>query len=112
MEVLMYARVMKGPVAVEAFEEALRGPQGQQSFAPPTPPPGFIGRFTMLDRTTGMGMVVSLWESEEALRATDAGHQQTLDRAFQAGLWTAPPPTEVYEVLQRLGQFAPAPPDR
>ena len=108
----MYARVMKGPVDVEAFAEALSGPQGQQVFAPTTPPPGFIGRFTMLDRTAGMGLVVSLWETEEALHATDAGHQQTLERGFQAGLWTELPPTEVYEVLQRLGQFAPAPPDR
>ena len=55
------------------------GPQ-QGATAPAGPPPaevqqmeGFQGAYTMLNRESGHAMLITLWESEEAMRASDAG---------------------------------------
>lgn len=45
---------------------------------------GFRGVLTLLDRTSGKGMSVTLWESEDAMRASEEAANQT--RAQAAGI--------------------------
>ncbi len=61
--------------------------------------PGFRGNYTVLDRKTGKGMLIGFWDSEEAIQASMAMHQEAHERFTQQGLWTAPPTIEVMEVV-------------
>jgi len=66
----MYARVttIQGPP--ESVDESITVtrekaiPQARQI-------PGFKGALTLVDRTSGKGLTVTLWESEDALRTSD-----------------------------------------
>lgn len=66
----MFARVttIQGPPesvdesVIVTREKAL--PQARQI-------PGFKGALTLVDRTSGKGLTITLWESEDALRTSD-----------------------------------------
>ena len=56
--------------------------------------------YLLVDRKTGKGVALSLWESEEKLRAAETTVNQRRDQAAQAGGATAPAISEVFEVLE------------
>jgi quinol monooxygenase YgiN len=59
--------------------------------------PGFKGWLLAVDRRTGKGVTVGLWESEAAAQAAEPLYQEALR---EVGRFLAEPPTrELYEVL-------------
>ena len=65
--------------------------------------PGFVEAILLGDRSTGLGMSVSIWESEKAARDSEQnGFVQQVVAKF-AGVLTGPPSKEGYEVLARSG---------
>ena len=66
--------------------------------------PGFLGSMTLLDRQSGKAMTIGLWESEDAVQASMAGHQARTAAARSAlGLEAGPEPVvEVYEVVDEI----------
>jgi len=79
----MYARVttIQGPPAsvdesiIVTREKAL--PQARQI-------QGFKGALSLVDRTTGKGLTITLWESEESLRTSDEAASQIRSDAVSA----------------------------
>lgn len=79
----MYARVttIQGPPEsvdesiIVTREKAL--PQARQI-------PGFKGALSLVDRTTGKGLTITLWESEEALQTSDEAANQIRSDAVAA----------------------------
>ena len=66
--------------------------------------PGFLGSMTLIDRQSGKAMTIGLWESEDAVQASAAGHQERMAAARSAlGLEAGPEPVvEVYEVVDEI----------
>ncbi len=65
--------------------------------------PGFLGSMTLLDRQSGKAMTIGLWESEDAVQASAAGHQERTAMARRALGQDAPEPViEVYEVVDEV----------
>src|SRR5262245_27629692 len=52
----------------------------------------------LVDRQTGKAIAVTLWESEEAMRATEDRANQLRQQAAQEAKATTPPVVERYEV--------------
>ena|SRR6185369_3878933 len=93
----MYARTLviqiqpnKLDEAVQLFQESVV-PFAQQE-------QGFVSIMLLTDPSTGIGMSVSLWESEAALKANEASGYFQAQLAKFASLFTAPPVRAVYEV--------------
>jgi heme-degrading monooxygenase HmoA len=62
--------------------------------------PGFKGHYRLLDRKGEMIMVITLWESEQALQAASAAVLPVLQQMAQA-LGMAPPESQVFEVTEQ-----------
>jgi heme-degrading monooxygenase HmoA len=60
--------------------------------------PGFVRAYLLVDRNTGKAMTITLWESEEAVRATSDKANPLRDRILQAFGASGPASVEVYEV--------------
>ena len=58
--------------------------------------PGYRGAYLLIDRSTGSSMVVSLWDSEADLRATDEAAARFVARCAEIRAGT--PTREEYEV--------------
>lgn len=71
--------------------------------------PGFLGGYWMLDQGTGTMLAVTLWESEEAVAASEAAAEEVRGEAAQA-LKTTPDAISVerYEVIAQAGRLAAA----
>jgi heme-degrading monooxygenase HmoA len=62
--------------------------------------PGFLGTMFLLDRQSGKAMTIGLWESEEAVQASAAGHQARLAASRSAmGVESG---VEVFEVVDEV----------
>jgi heme-degrading monooxygenase HmoA len=59
---------------------------------------GFRGGHHLVDRGTGRSLVVSLWDTEEDVRAVRAGLNQEKEQISQAAGGTEPAKVEIYEV--------------
>ena len=97
----MFARVVHGdfgPDKVDSFVGMLHDqviPRAQKM-------PGFKGGLWLVDRSTGKGIGVTMFESEEALNATEAQAERIRDEASRgAGLNV--PSFERYEVVASVG---------
>ncbi len=95
----MYARVVTYQVQPGKWDE-LRSivrdsvtPKLQQQ-------PGYRGGLVFTDDRTGKGMLVSLWESEAALVASETGGYFQEQMAKFGGVFIMPPFREVFEVAQ------------
>ncbi len=66
--------------------------------------PGFVGGYWLLDQRGGTMLAVTLWESEEAVAASDAAADQVRAETAEA-LKTAPEAMSVerYEVIGQAG---------
>jgi heme-degrading monooxygenase HmoA len=58
---------------------------------------GFKGSILLVDRTTGVGLGISLWESEEAMQATESAVSAIRD-ANAAAMGADAPSVDRYEV--------------
>ncbi len=63
--------------------------------------PGFLNAYVLVDRATGKGSILGLWESEDALRQAEAVLNQQRSDASQA-LQATGATSEVYEVAYQL----------
>ncbi len=97
----MYARVTTFQVEVSRLDEALE--MTRSSILPVMQQQqGFKGVLTLVDRQTGKSKSVTLWETEEDLKAGESSgyYQQQVGRL--ASFVTAPPTREVYEATLEL----------
>jgi heme-degrading monooxygenase HmoA len=97
----MFARVTSAqlsPGQIETFISMIRDqviPRAQNL-------PGFKGGYWLVDRSTGKGIGVTLFESEEALDATEAQANRIREEVSRgAGLPT--PSFQRYEVVASVG---------
>ncbi len=95
----MHARVPTGTVDLAKMAAAQAA--GQPTANPILSQPGFRGNFALLDRQTGEGMIIGLWESEAELRASQALHDEGNARIVQQGIWASPPTVRSFEVVQK-----------
>ena len=94
----MYARVTTVQVSPDKIEEAIR--LWRDSVMPAArEQKGFKSGRLLVDRKTGKGISIGLWETEADIRASAEGsaYFQAQIAKF-AGLFTAPPIVEHYEV--------------
>jgi len=59
---------------------------------------GYPATYMLVDRATGKGMSVTIWESLEALQASESSGFYQEQVAKFAPVFAAPPTREVYEV--------------
>jgi quinol monooxygenase YgiN len=94
---MAHARVIRFQVAPERAAEAADIITG--SIMPAAKEqPGLQRVVVMLDRAAGKGVTFSIWESAEALRATEAGSYVQAQTAKLASLLSSPPERDLYEV--------------
>jgi heme-degrading monooxygenase HmoA len=81
----MYARVSQYEGgAPEGLEESVR--RGREEILPAARElDGFAGAIALLDRRTGRHMVISLWESEEAMSASEEVAEELRERQLTGG---------------------------
>jgi heme-degrading monooxygenase HmoA len=95
----LHARATTGTVDLAKAETAVRA--STPGANPITRQPGFRGSMTFLDRQTGEGMFVGLWESEADLQASQAMHDEGQAWMVQQGIWASPPTARAFEVIQK-----------
>ncbi len=95
----MYARVTFAPFLPDKMDDAVR--LFRDSYLPnAAQQKGNQGGYLLLDRSTGKGIAISLWETEADMAAAEAtSHRQAL--AMFKDFVAAPPVTENYEVSAR-----------
>ncbi len=93
----MHARVVHVQIRSEKLDEAIR--LFQESVVPAMKQQqGNKGGFLLIDRATGKGLAVSLWESEAAMTAGEtSGYLQEQLAKFKE-VFAQPPSPEHYEV--------------
>lgn len=94
----MYARVTTVQVSPENMEEAIR--LWRDSVMPAArEQKGFKSGRLLVDRKTGRGISIGLWETEADVQASGEGSAYLREQLAKfAGLFTAPPTIEHYEV--------------
>ena len=94
----MYARVTTTQISPENIEEAIR--LWRDSVMPAArEQKGFKSGRLLVDRKTGKGISIGLWETETDLRASGEGSAYLQEQLAKfASLFTAPPTIEHYEV--------------
>jgi heme-degrading monooxygenase HmoA len=90
----MYARVSTFHASPEKID----------TLGGPTPPevealPGFQGAYVLVDRTSGKTMLITLWETEEAMRSTTEQANQLRSQMVQEAGSAFPATVEVFEVI-------------
>ena len=93
----MYSRIVTVQVNPDKTEEAIA--IFRDSVIPAAKQQkGFISLMMLMDRSSGKGMAVGVWESEADLNANEASGYYQEQLAKFGGLFTAPPMRDVYEV--------------
>jgi hypothetical protein len=102
----MYARVSRYEGgAPEDLEETIR--RGREEILPSARQlDGFAGAIALLDRRTGRHMVISLWETEAAMEASEPAAEKLRQRQLTAGERVAE--LDRYEVAMLEIEAAPA----
>ena len=75
----MYARVTHSTGDPAKGDEGIRFIK-EKAVANVKTQPGFKGGYWLVDRKTGAGIAITLWESEQAMKATDASARQLVDQ--------------------------------
>lgn len=95
----MYARLVKGQISQGKLEEAIW--LWRESVAPSVKQQkGFISARLLVERSTGRVASLGLWETEADFQGTVAWNQGQIARF--AGLFTAAPSVEGYEVVAEV----------
>jgi heme-degrading monooxygenase HmoA len=93
----MFARLLKIYINVDRIDEAKR--LFKKNVVPLCKKQkGFKGAYFMTDPKTGEGMVMTLWESEEAMLANEQSHFFQEQVAKFLPFYTKAPIREAYEV--------------
>ncbi len=94
----MYARVVSGQYqsgkmdeGTELYRNSLAPAAKQQQ--------GFKGLLGLVDRATGRGISITLWETEADLKASETSGYYQQQLAKFVPLFSGPPDREVYEVI-------------
>ena len=96
----MFARVTTTQGAPEQFDQAVRYIQ-EQVIPSVRGIPGLKGAYWLGDRQTGKGLAITLWESVEAMQASEAMANQVRTQAVQAVAGTVQS-VERYEVVGQV----------
>lgn len=93
----MYARVSTFQGSPERTEEAIGGPVPPevQTLA------GFKGAYALLNRTSGKALLITLWETEEAMQASAEVANRIRGEIVEEADATAPAMVEMYEVVSQ-----------
>jgi quinol monooxygenase YgiN len=93
----MHVRVTRVQLQPDKLDEAIR--IYQESVVPAAQQqPGFRSTQLITDRASGMGMSITVWETEANLHASEASGYYQEQIAKFAPLLTTPPVREVYEI--------------
>lgn len=93
----MFARVSTVQGSPDRLEEAVR--QYRDELVPAARQQrGFKGAYLLVDRGTGKGMSITLWATEDDLRASDTWADQQRAQAAQTAGGSGALTREVYEV--------------
>ena len=95
----MYARVARYQGSPQQIEQGLQ--TFRQSRQQLQQMQGFKKAYLLIDRQTGKGVSVTLWESEEAMRQSDAAARQIRSQGAQAMGGTISE-AELYEVAEEI----------
>ena len=93
----MWARVTRFEGSPDRVEDGIRLIQ-EQTIPQARQLPGFQGGYWCVDRQSGKGMAVTLWESEDALRQSEAQAEQIRSQAGEA-VGASDMQVEAYEVV-------------
>ncbi len=94
----MYARLVTVQIAPDKSDEAIR--IYRDSVVPAAKQQkGFKGLYDLVDRNTGKGVSITLWDTEADMIAGEASGYLREQLAKFAAMFTAPPTTERYEVV-------------
>ena len=93
----MHARIITAQVQHDRLNEASRLYQ-EQLMPTARQQPGFKGAWLLLDRHTGKGLAILLWETETDLRAGETNHYLQQQIAQLAQTFVSTPLREVFEV--------------
>lgn len=97
----MVARVTISQSPPERFDEVIA--YVQNTLVPQLKQiPGVTASYVLADRQSGKGMVVTVYESEDALRAADQRAQQMRGQAMQTFSGMALQSVETYEVVGQV----------
>jgi heme-degrading monooxygenase HmoA len=94
----MYARMATVYSQPDRLEEVVRNVL-EQTVPVVRAQKGFRGFYLLVDRATGKGHGLSLWETEEDERASRSAVAGPRDQAAQQGGATQPPTLEFFEVV-------------
>ena len=93
----MIARLTTGQVPPDRLETALA--QVRDQLATVLGMDGCKASHLLCDRKSGKIVGLSLWESEDKLRASEAAMNQLRDQVVQTARATTPASSEVFEVI-------------
>ena len=94
----MHARILRIQTAVDQIDAAVM--LFEESVVPLCKNQnGFKGAEYLADRKTGSGLLITLWETEEDMLASERSRFFQEQVAKFIGFFTAPPIRESYEVL-------------
>ena len=96
----MFARVTTVQGSPDRVDEAARRIQ-EHAIPSVRQLPGFKGAYWLADRRTGKGLAVGLWESEEAMRASEAMIAQSRRESMEA-IGATIQSVEEYEVIAQV----------
>jgi quinol monooxygenase YgiN len=93
----MHMGVLKVQYRPDKVDEAIR--IYQDSVVPAVKQqPGFRSMYLVVDRVSGVGMAIAIWENEAAAQAFETSGVLQADVGKFAAVSAAPPVREVYEV--------------
>ena len=104
----MFARVTTFQEAPDRIEDSIRIFREQAAPAVQGQP-GFQGAYVLVDRQTGKGLTLCVWESEAAMTSSDAAVRQVREQGIQAAGVRSIPTAAHYKVAvqaQATGQAA------
>ena len=93
----MYARVSTFQGSPEQTAEAIGGPVPPEVQALD----GFKGAYALLNRTSGKALLITLWETEEAMQASTAVANRIRQEIVEEAGGTAPAMVDMYEVVSQ-----------
>lgn len=93
----MFARLTRGQVRIDRVEHAVK--VIKESIVPATQMQlGYKGFYLFLNRKTGEGITLSLWDNEEDAIASEENHHYQEQLIKLMNHFTGPPVREGYEV--------------
>jgi len=93
----MFARVSIIEGSPDRLDESIRQTQGK-IIPEAKKMHGFKGLYQLIDRKTGKGMAITLWETETDLKASTEAANRLRAQASETLAATQPPRVEIYEV--------------